>query len=133
MEHRLYADWNQIQLMIQALARDITNSPIYKDILSIYGIPRGGLIPATLLSYHMGIPIIECPQQGTLIVDDIVDSGATMSLYRGFPFACLIYKPETSKEIPTFFAYNHTHSHQWIVFPWEKKDSPEKRDRDLVV
>ncbi len=47
---------------------------------SIYGIPRGGMIVATRLSYMLDVPIVEFSQitAETLIVDDIVGSGKTM-------------------------------------------------------
>ena len=60
---------------------DIIGGQIDKtEINSIYGIARGGLVLAVLLSHRLQLPIVE--KDGinlrTLIVDDISDSGETL-------------------------------------------------------
>lgn len=125
---RQFYSWTDIEQMVKVLAKSIEDSPVIID--SIYGIPRGGLIPATLLSHRMNIPMVEFPTQNTLIVDDIVDSGLTLSRYLFNPFACLVYKSTTSTMIPTFFAVNYLGS-EWINFPWEEKNSKKIPDREL--
>ena len=125
---RLSLSWADIEIMVAVLAKYVKEAPV--DIDSIYGIPRGGLIPATLLSHRLNIPMVESPTRNTLVVDDIVDSGLTLSQYKGYPFACLVYKPLTSLEIPTFSALEYVQD-CWINFPWEEIDSKKIPDREL--
>lgn len=125
---RFFLSWEDIEDMVKVLAKNIEEAPVIVD--SIYGIPRGGLIPATLLSHKLNIPMVEFPTENTLIVDDIVDSGLTLSRYAKYPFACLVYKPLTSHLIPTFFALNYVADY-WINFPWEEKNSKKIPDREF--
>lgn len=51
---------------------------------SVYGIPRGGLVTAVLLSHRLNLPLklkIEELNGKTLIVDDISDSGKTLEKF----------------------------------------------------
>ena len=68
--------WDTIDNLITIIAREIiSESP---NIYNIYGIPRGGLIPAVLLSHKLGIPVTQEVKNYSLIVDDISDSGNTL-------------------------------------------------------
>jgi uncharacterized protein len=125
---RLFLSWEDVEDMVKVLAEVVRKAPVIVD--SIYGIPRGGLIPATLLSHKLNIPMVEVPTESTLVVDDIVDSGLTLSQYAKYSFACLVYKPLTSHLIPTFFALNYVQDY-WINFPWEEKNSEKIPDREL--
>jgi len=128
--NRKYLSWQEVSSLVETLASIIKNSPSPLPKF-IYGEPRGGLIPAVMLSHALNIPLTFTPSvDDTLIVDDIVDSGATLRKRDLFYFACLIYKPDTCLGIPTYFAHNHT-SGEWIVFPWEREDSLAIPDRDL--
>lgn len=52
-----------------------------KNFKSIYGIPRGGLVVAVVLSHRLDLPIntnAEEIDQKTLITDNISDSGGTL-------------------------------------------------------
>lgn len=125
---RLFLSWEDVEDMVKVLAKNIKEAPVFID--SIYGIPRGGLIPATLLSHKLNIPIVESPTESTLVVDDIVDSGLTLSRYAKYPFACLVYKPLTSYIVPKLFALEYVGDY-WINFPWEEKNSEKIPDREL--
>jgi hypoxanthine phosphoribosyltransferase len=125
-----YITWQEVESLIEALAETIRKSPtpMPKDI---YGVTRGGLIPAVMLSHALGIPMTKFPTpDDTLIVDDIVDTGKTVKAWSLNAFAALLYKPNTSSEIPTYFGHD-LQEDVWIVFPWEKKDSETIPDRDL--
>ena len=64
---------------ISLLAQKIKASG--KKYQGIYGIPRGGYYPAIQLSNILGIPAVTSPISGVLVVDDIMDSGATLTPY----------------------------------------------------
>ena len=87
----------------------------------VFGIPRGGQIPAAIVAGLMGLPILDVPGTRTLIVDDLVDSGATAdrwidSLGGEAYFDALFRKGHS----PTHLAPRALDvGRDWIVFPWE--------------
>ena len=80
-----YVDWEEINaLVFRLFHKIITNSSLFNDleIENIYGLPRGGLIPAVMLSHQLGIPMAKGDiGPNTLIVDDICDSGETLDKF----------------------------------------------------
>jgi uncharacterized protein len=129
--------WEEINLLVENLAQKIeTSNFLIKDI---FGLQRGGLIPAVMLSHRLGIPMSKGTiSPNTLIVDDICDSGKTFkevfNRYQteySFAFylktACLHYKPHTSVYIPSFYASEWV-SDDWIIYPWEREDSKAIQD-----
>jgi hypoxanthine phosphoribosyltransferase len=132
-----YTQWEEIEVLVNNLSLKISNSKTkYKNI---FGLQRGGLIPAVMLSHQLGIPMAKGDiGPTTLIVDDICDSGETLdklvkdyqTLY-AFPFnlntAVLHYKPHTSCFEPTFYS-EKWYSNGWIIYPWERMDSKPIQD-----
>ena len=53
--NKRYLNWEDVEDLIDILHSNILESDF--NIERIYGIPRGGLIPAVLLSHKMGIPL----------------------------------------------------------------------------
>lgn len=49
---------------------------------SFYPVPRGGYCLAVALSHRFGIPLVDSPKKLSIIVDDIADSGKTLSKIR---------------------------------------------------
>lgn len=117
---KLFINWEQIQENIEKI-----NPDIFKKYQNIYGVPRGGLIPAVLISHQFGIPLTLEPGENTLIIDDICDTGGTIQ-NMVLDTLCL-YKRSTSKLNPTYFI-EEIYTEEWLVFPWEKHDSIEKQD-----
>jgi uncharacterized protein len=98
---------------------------IQENYEGVYGVPRGGLIIATSLSYKLNIPLIIdkdrlCGMEKILIVDDIADSGKTLKHYEkyGCDFYTIFYK-EKSIIKPKYFS-EIKNENEWIVFPWEE-------------
>lgn len=75
--------------------------------LKYYGVPRGGQPIAALLNP------VDTPEEADVIVDDLVDSGATMKkyheLYPNKLFQTLIDKRHDEK-----------YKGKWVKFPWEE-------------
>lgn len=99
----------------------------------IYGIPRGGVSAAYLIGAALGGTIIflDSPEGANVIIDDLVDSGQTMSRYMdlwkkdldNLPiFACLFHKPGAQTHYP--FIRGGVSS-SWLVFPWEQSSGTE--------
>jgi hypoxanthine phosphoribosyltransferase len=130
---KFYVTWDEIEELVELLCLQIVKSGY--QIEHIYGLQRGGLIPAVLLSHKLGIPMTQNPKlPNVLIVDDICDSGKTFhELFLQYPkskFACLHFKPHTSYFNPDFSA-NKFFSDAWINYPWEKVDSKTIADYRL--
>jgi len=84
----------------------------------IYGMPRGGLILAVCLSHHLKLPLLTAPTKRTLIVDDIADSGATLSRYKKNGNCVItLFKHPKSKVNPDIWI--RVKKKLWIDFPWE--------------
>ncbi|MCC7574519.1 hypothetical protein KO361_02915 [Candidatus Woesearchaeota archaeon] len=112
--------WDDIVLIINKFV------PVFKDKKYdfIFGIPRGGLIIATLLSYKLNVPLVldesKLPSlSNVLVVDDIADTGNTLSKYEslGFDSFTIFYKDKSIVK-PAFFGEVKL-DETWIVFPWE--------------
>ena len=135
--NKSFLNWDDVEVLVKKLCDKITRSNL--DIKDIWGLPRGGLIPAVMVSHKLGIPMTKGTiTPDTLIIDDICDSGVTLAnFYKtyqdefAFPFdlktAVLHYKPQTSVFEPTLFA-NQWSSNNWIIYPWERKDSKSIQD-----
>lgn len=103
----------------------------------VAGIPRGGLIPAVMLSYAFGIKYISYSsakllpkdiRQKVLVVDDIADTGHTLkeAVELGFITSTLSIRSGT-KTLPMYYG-EHILDDRWLVFPWEKLDSVPMQD-----
>lgn len=126
---KIYVSWDEVDTLTNVLATWVKEEQ--PQIESVMGLPRGGLIPAVILSHKLNIPLVFEPTKKTLIVDDICDSGKTfMDIIQKNPFnlfASLHYKPHTSKIIPDAYG-NEFYSDAWLVYPWEQNDSDTIQD-----
>jgi len=120
---KIYLEWRDIDIAIERLAINIKKSGI--EISAIKGLQRGGLIPAVMLSHLLDIPMIEreIVSSSVLIVDDICDTGNTLTPYRQLnnPIATIHYK--TSALLEPNFWFKLASQNEWIVYPWEQKNS----------
>ena len=110
--NKKYIKWNDFQDLVKVLANKIKKDKYN----SLYGIPRGGIHVAQALRSILKLPLVISPQEKTLIIDDVADSGYTLSRYDKNDTAVLHLKT-TSKIIPTYFAEKLD---CWIVYPWER-------------
>lgn len=94
--------------------------------LKVFGVPRGGVPVAMAL-----VPMLDCvqvddPTAADVIVDDILDSGATLVRYNekcpGVPFYAMIQKIAEPQW-----------TNKWIVLPWEVTESGVDRSADDIV
>lgn len=87
----------------------------YKENI-VYGVPKGGMIAAGFLKTAR---VTHDPSKANIILDDVVDSGATKRLYESkYPdaaFISLIEKKDT----------------EWLIFPWEA-DHPTVGAEDSI-
>lgn len=117
--------WTEVNLLCQVLAKKI--EPFKQDFTAIYGVPRGGLIPAVILSNLTGLPMYfsqNSLDKKVLVVDDIIDTGRTAEKIiekGGITFATLFINPSSSIK-SSFYGSIHD-AKQWIIFPWETSTS----------
>jgi len=132
IKSKIYVSWSDVETLVEDLCFQIASSGL--QITGLYGMPRGGLIPAVMISHRLGIPLIMDETQiteTTLIIDDICDTGETFEKFSEkhplSDFACLYFKPHTSSLKPLFSATT-LHTNDWIVYPWEMKNSDTIQD-----
>lgn len=94
------------------------------EITGAYGVPQGGYVPSVLVAAALDVPVLDAPEQGCLVIDDLVDSGRTLQPYvdLGYHVDALYRKPHS----PQHIAPDAIEVDDWIAFPWEKNDgAPE--------
>ena len=121
--NKMYLSWDDINVLVEDLCNTIATSGA--EIKSIAGIKRGGLIPAVIISHKLNIPYVDRINKDTLVVDDICDTGETLKKSIAMYTATLHYKP-TAGFTPDFYAKEV--GSDWIVYPWERKDSDAVQD-----
>lgn len=120
----------EYQIDIELLAAAINRAGIKFD--SIYGIPRGGYLPAIELGNIFRVPVIINPAEisgATLIVDDLADSGATLSKYQMLNRA-VVYKKMCCKAEGLIYAVEIP-AGEWIELPDEKGDTIQDNVRRI--
>lgn len=109
--------WNMIEEAVSKLADWARfNGPFS----SVFGVPRGGLIPAVMLSHKLNIPLLLSKQDitpQTLVVDDISDTGATLAEFKKQKKATIYFHAKTQTK-PDTAVYEKTD--KWIKFAWEE-------------
>lgn len=125
MTEKVFISWSWVDHQINVLANKINN---VNEYVAVTGIPRGGLIPAVMLSHKLGLKYIPYEQaiskrRPILVVDDISDSGLTLTDIgnKGFKTATLCVRYNT-QYTPDYYGEEIT-SDRWLVFPWEDNDS----------
>jgi len=97
--NKLYISWEQVFERLKQFD--------YQGAI-IYGVPKGGMIATSFLKHARTTHIVS---EANLILDDLVDSGATRQWYLKtwpiIPFRGLFDKSEEVID-------------DWIVFPWER-------------
>ncbi len=90
----------------------------------VYGVPRGGTVPAAMVATMLEVPILAGPlkplaelhpldlARDVLVVDDIIDSGVTASWFAARHFDTL-YASERAPDTDA------PRLGSWAVFPWE--------------
>ncbi|MDD6128226.1 MAG: hypothetical protein PUB60_08770 [Veillonellaceae bacterium] len=109
-----FVTWMDVESYVHAVAEFYKG----KGITGVYGLPRGGVVFAVMLSHLMGVPMLGAPCKGCLVVDDIADSGETLLHYerKGYHITTMFYH-KGSSVVPEFWIKEKKDC--WIVYPWE--------------
>lgn len=117
--------WEQVEIFLNKIER----IALKRNIKAVYGLPRGGLVLAVMISHRLNIPLLLAPTADCLIVDDICDSGESLMHYyknssgneeRKNIICTMYYKENDLGIIPDCWVYEK--ENEWIVFPWERED-----------
>ena len=97
---------------------DITARYSTSSFTGIYGVPRGGVSLAVALSHSLSLTWLTEPIHGCLVVDDVYETGQTLSMIREQVDATFVVW--ISKVAPEWWSAATTISaDEWLVFPWE--------------
>lgn len=125
--NKRFITWRDIDDAVERLATNITASNI--EIVAVGGLPRGGLIPAVMLSHKLTIPFVSQANitsiiGNILIVDDICDSGKTLKRFKfeDNVYTAALYYKSTAEYEPHYW-WRLASQNEWLVFPWEREDS----------
>jgi len=117
-------DWSEFYGLCENLANKIKGK--YRVI---YPIHKNGLYVANFLSESLGLKIIydkesinDFNKSELIIVDDLVDSGRTLSSFKGIDKAVLFVKNNNQKKVKYFVEKTN----DWIRFPFEKENDIEE-------
>ena len=108
---KTHLTWEQIYHRLEESIKHLPKNTKY------YGVPRGGQIVAGMTGNA-----VDTIEEADVIVDDLIDSGATEERYKEYkkPFIALIDK---RKELQG----------EWLVLPWEaKEDDSQETVEDNV-
>jgi hypoxanthine phosphoribosyltransferase len=109
-----YFSWREFDQSVDYIANQCKEM----KLTGIYGVPRGGLCLAVALSHKLNLKLIEKPLKNSLIVDDVYETGITLSNFKnieGVNFFVLV-----SKKKPIWWnSVDLSFKEEWIVFPWE--------------
>lgn len=115
-------NWEAFDIAAELLAKKVKG----QNCTCIYGQPRGGLILATVLSHKLELPLSLVPYSSMLWCEDIVDTGETfLKMKQKFPKAiyCSLLAKKFQNEV--LHAFDYSDKNEWIIFPWETKESTE--------
>ena len=73
-----YFTWSEFDKSVEQIA----NKCKFKKFSGVYGVPRGGLCLAVALSHQLKIELISEPIKNSLIVDDIYETGITLTTFK---------------------------------------------------
>ena len=132
-KNKLYLSWKWVDDQINKIGDKLEGI----DLEFVSGIPRGGLIPAVMMSHAYGIKYISCSsakmlplelRKKTIVIDDISDTGLTMAEADklGFITSSLSTRIGT-KTLPRLTG-EIIRDDRWLVFPWETLDSIPMQD-----
>lgn len=131
--NKINLNWQQVQSRAIAVAEQTRWTP-WLEALALYGIPRGGIYAAQLVSAALAEMnvlnvLLTQPDGADVFIDDIIDTGATRDKYAesypGVPFVALVDKLGKDNNLRK----------QWISFPWERMmndDGPVENIRRIL-
>lgn len=91
----------------------------FDQAIRLYPVPRGGIFAAYMVmaaSSPGNFIIVESPEEADIIIDDLVDSGATRERYGSKNYFVSLYNKQREPHLG------------WVVFPWEVEAEGDIQD-----
>lgn len=102
----------QLAGLLAMLRADEYQARVERGPLYVYPVPRGGVPAAYAVQRHAPwIICVDDVSDAHIVLDDVIDSGATRARYPHLPFFALVDK---TQEVDRLLG--------WVEFPWERKD-----------
>jgi len=145
-QHYYTVTWDQLHRDARALAWRLIGKGPFTGVVAI---TRGGLIPAAIVARELELRVVESVSvvtydeetkgepvvaklpaaagdgAGWLVIDDLVDTGATASVVRGLlpraHFATVYAKPAGRALVDDFVT--EVSQDTWILFPWDTEST----------
>jgi len=133
-----YVSWEQVEQYVHQLKKHCDSIGFKPK--GIYGPARGGIPYAVIAADVFGVPLLASHCDKCIVIDDIADSGVTLSRYKSNvshlnkQFVSTMYYKEGSIVKPDF--YTHEKGDKWVVFPNEQvsahKDEMDKLQQQVT-
>ncbi len=131
-----YISWKEYDDYINQICDWVDQLQRYQglELGAVYGLPRGGLPIAVSLSHKLNLPVLMnyydrkiVTDKQILVVDDIADTGETLKDFKNKNnVICTFHYHRQSLVKPDFYCKEK--GDDWIVYPWETRDSEEVQD-----
>jgi xanthine phosphoribosyltransferase len=121
-------NWRGFDLAVEYLAARIAKKG---NVTAIYAVPRGGLVLGVALSNLMRLPMVNEPEPGAVVVDDIIDTGETIRDIRARYGARLVaaWIVRSRADVEDCIASSLVDHDEWFLFPWEREDYADEDER----
>ena len=132
-KNKLFLSWKWVDDQINKIGDKLEGL----DLEFVSGIPRGGLIPAVMMSHAYGIKYISYSsakmlplelRKKTIVIDDISDTGLTMSEADKLKFITSSLTTRVGTKTLPRLTGELISDDRWLVFPWETLDSIPVQD-----
>jgi len=132
-KNKLYLSWKWVDEQINEIGDKLEGV----NLEFVAGIPRGGLVPAVIMSHAFDIKFISYSsakllpkelRKKTLVMDDISDTGVTLKEAIELDFITATLAMRNGTESTPFYHGDFINNDSWLVFPWEKLDSIPMQD-----
>ena len=132
-KNKLYLSWKWVDDQINKIGDKLEGL----NLEFVSGIPRGGLIPAVMMSHAYGIKYISYSsakmlpldlRKKTIVIDDISDTGLTMAEADKLKFITSSLCTRVGTKTLPRLSGELISGNEWLVFPWETLDSIPVQD-----
>ena len=133
VKNKIYLSWNWVEDQINKIGDKLEGM----DLEFVSGIPRGGLIPAIMMSHAYDIKYISYSsakmlplelRRKTIAIDDISDTGRTLAEADSLNFITSSLCTRVGTKTLPRLTGELISGDEWLVFPWEKLDSIPMQD-----
>ena len=132
-KNKLFLSWQWVDDQINKIGDKLEGL----NLEFVSGIPRGGLIPAVMMSHAYGIKYISYSsakmlplelRKKTIVIDDISDTGLTMAEADKLKFITSSLCTRVGTKTLPRLSGELISGNEWLVFPWETLDSIPVQD-----